>query len=211
MFNNPQIPVLGVVFAIFSFLFVDLFDGIAVLLGVGAKAGFLNEKGEMPGAGKALFVTATSAILAAFLGTNTPVIYGAESTAGISEGGQTGFSAVVTGLLFIVALFLAPFFLMIPPVATAPALVMIGIFMMEPLGGLDLKDFAVAFPVFCAVAITPFTYSIAHGIIFSVLAYTIAQIAMKKGKNISLIVWVLTAVFLVYLIADIILKIIVPS
>lgn len=211
MFNNPQIPILGVLFAIFSFLFVDLFDGIAVLLGVGAKAGFLNEKGEMPGAGRALFVSATTSILAAILGTNTSVIYGAESTAGISEGARTGFSAIVTGLLFFLALLLAPFFLMIPPVATAPALVMIGIFMMEPLGQLNLKDFSIAFPVFCAVAITPFTYSIAHGIIFSILAYTISQIALKKGKDVSKLVWILTVVFLLYLIADIILKIMVPS
>lgn len=205
MFSNPAVPVLGVLFAIFSFLFVDLFDGIAVLLGVSAKAGFLDKDGCLPKAGKALGVTACAATLGAVLGTNTVAIYGAESTTGIAEGGRTGLVAVVAGLLFIGALFLSPFFLMIPPVATAPALIMVGIFMMEPLKGLALDDFAVAFPVFMAVVIMPFTFSIAHGILFSVLAYTLAHVAANRIKEISPVVWVLTAVFLLYLVLDIVM------
>lgn len=206
MFDSSGIVLLGVLFAIFSFLFVDLFDGIGVLVGVSAKAGFLNEKGELPNAGKALFATACSAAGGAVLGTNTVCIYGAESTTGIAEGGRTGLVAVVAGVLFILCLFFSPVFLMIPAIATAPALVMIGVFMMEPLKSVDLQDFAIAFPVFLAVMIMPFTYSIAHGILFSVLGYTLAQVAAGNRQNISATVWVLTVIFIIYLTLEIVLK-----
>ncbi|MEG1416991.1 MAG: NCS2 family permease, partial [Clostridium sp.] len=195
-----------IIFAIFSFLFVDLFDGIGVLLGVSAKAGFLNEKGELPGAGKALFANAVAATAGAVLGTNTVAIYGAESTTGIAEGGRTGLTAVVTGILFVVALFLSPLFLMIPAIATAPALVMVGVFMMEPLMNLKLDDISIAFPVFLAVVIMPFTYSIAHGILFSIIGYTVAQVAAGKSKEISRTVWVLTVIFTLYLAGEILLS-----
>ncbi|MEG2338135.1 MAG: NCS2 family permease [Clostridium sp.] len=206
MFNASGVALLGIIFAIFSFLFVDLFDGIGVLLGVSAKAGFLNEKGELPGAGKALFANAVAATAGAVLGTNTVAIYGAESTTGIAEGGRTGLTAVVTGILFVVALFLSPLFLMIPAIATAPALVMVGVFMMEPLMNLKLDDISIAFPVFLAVVIMPFTYSIAHGILFSIIGYTVAQVAAGKSKEISRTVWVLTVIFTLYLAGEILLS-----
>lgn len=206
MFDSSGVVLLGVIFAIFSFLFVDLFDGIGVLIGVSAKAGFLNEKGELPNAGKALFATACSAAGGAVLGTNTVCIYGAESTTGIAEGGRTGLVAVVAGILFILCLFFSPIFLMIPAIATAPALVMIGVFMMEPLKSVDLQDFAIAFPVFLAVTIMPFTFSIAHGILFSVLGYTIALVAAGKKQEISTTVWILTVIFTIYLTLEILIK-----
>lgn len=206
MFSGPLVSVLGVLFAIFSFLFVDLFDSIGVLVGISAKAGFLNDKGEVPNAGKALFATASSATLGALLGTNTVCVYGAESTTGIAEGGRTGLVAVVVGILFIISLMLSPLFLMIPSIATAPALVMVGVFMMEPLKNLELDDVSVAFPVFLAVVIMPFTYSIAHGILFSILGYTLAQLASGKGKQISKTVWILTVLFVFYMMADVLLK-----
>lgn len=205
MFTGTPTMILGVLFAIFSFLFVDLFDSIGVLVGVASKAGYLNEKGELPGAGKALFASSFAATIGAVLGTNTVTIYGAESTTGIAEGGRTGLTAVVTGILFIVCLFLSPLFLMIPTIATAPALVMVGVFMMEPLASIELHDIKIAFPVFLAVAIMPFTFNIAYGILFSVLGYTIAHVAANEGKKISKTMWILTAVFMIYLIFDILL------
>ncbi len=125
LFSGTPEMVLGVIFAIISFLFVDLFDSIGVLLGVSSKAGLMDEKGNIPCAGKALFVSAGGAAVGALLGTNTVTIYGAESATGINEGGRTGLTACVTGVLFLFTLFLSPLFLMIPSIATAPALVMV--------------------------------------------------------------------------------------
>ena len=205
MFTGPPEMILGIVFAIISFLFVDLFDSIGVLLGVATKAGLIDEKGNMPCAGKALFVSAGSAAVGAVLGTSTVTIYGAESATGISEGGKTGMTACVTGLLFLLTLVLSPVFLMIPSIATAPALVMVGIFMIEPLRGLALNEVSIALPVFMTVAIMPFTYNIAYGILFGLIGYSVGQIAAGKARQMTKTVWVLTAVFIIYLVLDIML------
>ena len=140
LFSGAPAQILGVVFAIVSFLFVDLFDSIGVLLGVASKAGLADEKGKYSRAGKALFVSAGGAAVGAVLGTNTVTIYGAESATGIAEGGRTGLTACVTGFFFLLTLLFSPLFLMIPSIATAPALVMVGIFMIEPLRHLQLDD-----------------------------------------------------------------------
>lgn len=205
MFSGSPEMILGVVFAIISFLFVDLFDSIGVLLGVATKAGLIDENGNMPCAGKALFVSAGGAAVGAVLGTSTVTIYGAESATGIAEGGKTGMTACVTGILFILTLALSPIFLMIPSIATAPALVMVGIFMIEPLRGLRLDDVSIALPVFMTVAIMPFTYNIAYGILFGLIGYSVGQIAAGKAKDMTKTVWVLTAVFILYLALDILL------
>ena len=159
----------------------------------------------MPCAGKALFVSAGSAAVGAVLGTSTVTIYGAESATGISEGGKTGMTACVTGILFLLTLVLSPVFLMIPSIATAPALVMVGIFMIEPLRGLALNDVSIALPVFMTVAIMPFTYNIAYGILFGLIGYSVGQIAAGKARQMTKTVWILTAVFIVYLALDIML------
>ena len=192
-------------FAIISFLFVDLFDSIGVLLGVASKAGLTDENGNIPCAGKALFVSAGGAAVGAVLGTNTVTIYGAESATGITEGGRTGFTACVTGFFFLLTLFLSPVFLMIPSIATAPALVMVGIFMIEPLRRLPLDDVSIALPVFLTVAFMPFSYNIAYGILFGLIGYTVGQVAAGKAKQLSKTIWVLTALFLTYFILDILL------
>lgn len=205
MFTGEPAKILGVIFAIISFLFVDLFDSIGVLLGVATKAGLADEDGNIPCAGKALFVSAGGAAVGALLGTNTVTIYGAESATGISEGGRTGLTACVTGVFFFLTLFFSPLFLMIPSIATAPALVMVGIFMIEPLRHLPLNDVSIAFPVFLTVVFMPFTYNIAYGILFGLIGYTVGQIAIGNIKKMTKTVWILTAVFVLYLILDIIL------
>lgn len=205
MFTGAPVIVLGVIFAIISFLFVDLFDSIGVLLGVASKAGLLDKDGNLPCAGKALFVSAGGAAIGALLGTNTVTIYGAESTTGIAEGGRTGMTACVTGVLFLLALFFSPVFLMVPSIATAPALVMVGIFMIEPLRSIDLKDISIALPVFLTVAFMPFSYNIAYGILFGMIGYTVGKIAAGKSKELTGTVKVLTVLFVIYLVLDIIL------
>ncbi len=207
MFTGAPVVVLGVIFAIVSFLFVDLFDSIGVLLAVATKAGLVDKDGNVPEAGKALFVSAGGAAVGALLGTNTVTIYGAESTTGIAEGGRTGLTAVTVGVLFILTLFFSPLFLMVPAIATAPALVMVGIFMIEPLRHVDLGDFAIALPVFLTVSFMPFTYNIAYGILFGLLGYTLGQVAKgrESTRKVTTMVWVLTVAFVVYLSLDILL------
>ena len=202
MFSGPLPFVLGTIFAIVSFLFVDLFDSLGVFLGIAPKAGLVDEDGKTPGAGKALFVSAGAAAVGAVLGTSTVTIYGAESAAGIAAGGRTGLTACSTGLLFLLTLFFSPVFLMIPSIAAAPALIMVGIFMMEPLSTLDLSDFSVAMPAFFAVATMPFTYNIAYGVLFSMLSYTLCMAVTGRRKQLSPTMLILTAVFLMYLILD---------
>ena len=137
--------------------------------------------------------------------TSTVSIYGAESVTGISVGGRTGLTACVTGFCFLLTLFFSPVFLMIPSIAISPALIMVGIFMMEPLCHLDLSDFTVSMPVFFAVIMMPFTYNIANGVLFSVLSYTLCMIGSGRGKKLSKIVVVLSILFAFYLFLDVLL------
>lgn len=201
MFTAPSIA-LGSIFTMVSFLFMDLFNSIGVLIGVGSKAGFLNEKGEFPRAGQALMVSAGGAAIGAILGTNTVTVYGAESSTGIAEGGRTGLTAVFIGLLFFASTFLSPLFLMIPALATTPALVMVGVFMIEPLSWVDLGDVTKAFPVFLCVAIMAFTFNITYGIVFAMLGYAIAEIAAGRAKKIDPVMWGMTILFAAYLILE---------
>jgi len=202
MFTGSFSVVAGTIFAIISFMFVDLFDSIGVFMGVAPKAGLQTADGNVPGAGKALFVSAGGAAVGALLGTSTVTIYGAESAAGISAGGRTGLTACTTGLMFLLTLILSPIFLMIPTIATAPAMIIVGVFMMEPLCHLNLQDFKVAMPAFFAVAAMPFMYNIAYGVLFSMLAYSLCQIADGKGKKLSPTMIVLTIIFLGYVVLD---------
>lgn len=206
MFNGPLVVILGILFAVFSFLFVDLFDSIGVLLGVSAKAGFFNEKGELPNAGKALFVSSFGAMVGSLLGTNTVTVYGAESSTGIAEGGKTGLTAITVGVLFFIALILSPLFLMIPSIATAPALIMVGVFMLEPLNNIKLSNLTTAFPAFLTVAIMPFTSSIDKGILFGILGFTLAMIASKRTKEVSKTMWILTIILFGYLLLEILIQ-----
>lgn len=205
MFSGSAANVISVIFIMISFFFVDLFGSVGVLLGLADSADMLDENGNVPGAGKALFISAAGAAVGAVLGTSTVTIYGAESATGIAEGGRTGLVAWVVGILFVLTLFFSPVFLMIPTVATAPALVMVGTFMIEPLCHLDLSDLRVAFPAFLTVAMMPFTYNLAYGILFGLLAYTLVTVASKKAKEITPTVWVLTALFAGYFIMDVFL------
>lgn len=206
LFSGGVVAVIGVLFAMFSFLFVDLFDSIGVLVGVGIKAGFINEKGELPNAGKALFVSAAGAAVGSLLGTQTVTVFGAESTTGIAEGGRTGLTSCFTGFLFLLALLFAPLFLMIPSIATAPALVMVGIFMIEPLMHVNLSDTTIAFPVFICVAFMAFTFNIAYGILFGLLAFTGGQVFAGNARKLTLTTWILTGIFVLYLVLEIIFR-----
>lgn len=179
---------------IFTFLFVDLFDTVGTLVGVCSKAGLLDAKGRVPHARQALFADAIGTTAGAMLGTSTVTSY-IESAAGVSEGGRTGLTAMVVGLLFMVSLFLSPLFLMIPNAATAPALVLVGLFMISPIQKIDLNDYSEALPVFLTMIIMPLAYSISEGIAFGMLSFVLIKVLTGKWKEVSLVMYLLGVFF----------------
>src|SRR5690606_297088 len=153
----------GIIPIIFAFTFVDLFDTVGTLVGVSSKAGLLDEAGRLPRANRALLADALGTVFGAAAGTSTVTTY-VESAAGVAEGGRTGLTAVVTAVLFLVALFFSPLIGLVPPEATAPVLIIVGIFMMEPVMKINFSDYLEAIPAFLAMVMMPFAYSIAEGI-----------------------------------------------
>lgn len=185
---------------VFAFLFVDLFDTVGTLVGVASKANLLDEKGNLPRAGRALMADAIGTVSGAMLGTSTVTSY-VESSAGVAEGGKTGLTAVVTGLLFLVSLFLSPIFLAIPSFATAPALIIVGLLMMSAVTQMSFEgDFADTVGGFLAIVMMPFTYSIANGIMFGMLAWVIIKLVTGKGKDISPVMYVAAGLFVLRII-----------
>ncbi len=179
---------------IFAFLFVDIFDTIGTLIGVSEKAGFLNKEGKLPKLKQALLADAIATTAGAALGTSTVTTY-VESASGVADGGRTGFSALVTGVLFLVSLFFWPIFKVIPSFATAPALVVVGLFMVEGVSKIDFRNFDEAFPAFITIVMMPFTYSISEGLVFGMLSYVIIKILFGKWKQISPVMYVIAALF----------------
>ncbi|SMB91592.1 putative MFS transporter, AGZA family, xanthine/uracil permease [Desulfonispora thiosulfatigenes DSM 11270] len=186
----------GLIPVIFAFTFVDLFDTIGTLIGVSSKAGFLDEKGELPKANKALFADSIATLFGAVLGTSTTTTF-VESASGVAEGGRTGLTAITTGVLFLLTLFFAPLVGIIPAAATAPILIIVGIFMMEPVTKIDFSDYVEAIPAFFTIFMMPLAYSIAEGIVFGVLAFVILRVSVGKIKEVSLTMWILFLLFII--------------
>lgn len=181
---------------IFTFLFVDIFDTVGTVIGVASKANLLDKEGKLPRASQVLLTDAVGTTIGALMGTSTVTTY-VESASGVAEGGRTGLTSLVTGGLFLLALFFSPIFLIVPSAATAPALILVGLFMMEPILKVNLSDFTEAIPAFLAIIMMPFAYSIAEGIVFSMLAYTIIKVLAGKAKDVSITMYVLAAIFLI--------------
>lgn len=179
----------------FTFLFVDLFDTVGTLVGVASKANLLNEKGELPAAGPALFADAIGTTVGALLGTSTVTTF-VESASGVTEGGRTGLTSLSVAFFFFLSLFLFPIFAIIPSQATAPALVMVGLFMMSPIKDIPLDDFSESVPAFLTIVMMPFAYSIAEGIAFGMMSYVIIKVLSGKAKDVSPLMCILALVFL---------------
>ncbi len=180
---------------VFAFLFVDLFDTVGTLIGVASKGDLLDEEGNLPRAGAALMADAIGTTLGACLGTTTVTSY-VESSAGVAEGGRTGLTAVSTAVMFILAIFLWPIFSVIPSFATAPALIVVGMFMMSNVLKMKFEgDMADVLGGFVAIIMMPFTYSIANGIMFGMLTWVILKVCKGKFKEIHPIMWVVFALF----------------
>ena len=184
-------------FVIFSFVFVDVFDTMGTLLGTGARAGFLDEEGRLPRVNKAMLADSIGTMGGALLGTSTVTTY-IESTAGISEGGKTGFTSVVTGLLFFLALFVAPLAGLIPAEATAPALIIVGVLMVGAVAKIDFEDFTEAFPAFLTIIFMPLAFSIADGIAFGFIAFPIVKLVAGKFKEVHWLLYILAVISLIH-------------
>lgn len=188
---------------VFAFLFVDLFDTVGTLIGVADKGGLLDKEGNLPRAGSALLADAVGTVVGACLGTSTVTSY-VESSAGVAQGGRTGLTAVVTAVLFIVALFFSPIFLAIPGFATTPALVFVGLLMMSSVKKMKFDpmedDIADVISGFVAIVVMPFTYSIANGIMFGFLTWVILKICTGKFRDIHPIMWISFALFVLRII-----------
>ncbi len=194
-FQWSQMLSLNFVVIVFTFLFVDIFDTVGTLIGVASKANMLDDKGRLHNASKALMADAVGTTVGAILGTSTITTY-VESAAGVAEGGRTGLTSLTTATLFIISLFLAPLFLMVPAAATAPALILVGSFMMSPILKISMDDYTESIPAFLSIIMMPLTYSIADGIAFGMVSYVLLKVLSGKHKEINLLMYILTAIFI---------------
>jgi adenine/guanine/hypoxanthine permease len=179
---------------ILTLLLVDMFDNIGTLIGVAKRAGLLDADGTLPRAGRVLVADSLAAILSALLGTSTVVSY-IESASGVEAGGRTGLTTLTTAACFLLALFLTPLFLAVPAAATAPALVVVGIFMMQSATEIDLADFAVAAPSVLTLLAIPLTFSIAEGIGLGLIATVVLAAATGQARRISVVAYAIALVF----------------
>jgi len=185
-----QIFTIAMIAPIFSFLFVDMFDSISTLVGVCEVGQMMDKEGKPRNVKKALLVDALSTTMAGLFGSSSGTAY-IESAAGIEEGGRTGLTAVVTGLLFLPFMFLSPLLAFIPKTATAPVLVIIGTYMLAPLKQINWKNFEEALPAFLAIILIPLTYSITQGIIWGFLSYTLIKVLLGKAREIHWMLYII--------------------
>jgi len=187
---------LGLLEIIFIFLFVDLFDNIGTLLAVAKKANLLEEGDRIPRLNQVLLCDATATVAGSLAGTTTVVSY-IESAAGVSAGGRTGIASVVTGLLFLAALFLAPLAGAIPAAATAPALIAVGALMLSSIAEIDWENALVAVPAFLTLVTIPLTFSIANGLAFGVISYVLLRMATGRFRDISPAAYIMAALLVI--------------
>jgi AGZA family xanthine/uracil permease-like MFS transporter len=183
------------VIIMFTFLFVDMFDTVGTLIGCATKADMIQKDGSIPNVKEALFADAVGTTVGAILGTSTVTTY-VESSAGVVEGGRTGLTALVVAILFVFSLFLAPLFGSIPSAATAPALILVGVFMITPVKDIEWDDMTEAIPAFLTMIFMVVAYSIADGIMFGIISFVLLKLFSKKLKDITPMTWVVFALFL---------------
>ena len=186
---------LGLAEIIFIFLFVDLFDNVGTLVGVCEQGGFVQD-GKIPRVGKALLADGIRTMVGAVTGTSTVTSY-IESAAGVAAGARTGLSNVMVAGLFLLAMFFSPLAAAIPGFATAPALILVGALMTQSIAQVDWGEFSEAFPSFVTLLATPLTFSIATGLSLGVISYTVAKVAAGKWREVSVLLCILTALFVV--------------
>ena len=191
------------IIVMFTFLFVDMFDTVGTLIGCAGKADMINADGSIPNCKEALFADAIGTTVGAMLGTSTVTTF-VESSTGVVEGGRTGVTAIVTEGLFLVSLFLSPLFLSIPSAATAPALILVGFFMISPVKDIDFSDPTEGIPAFLCILMMVCAYSISDGIMFGILSYVIIKACSGKAKQITVPTYIVALLFVVKIIINVI-------
>lgn len=180
---------------VLTFIFMDLFDTAGTLIAVCTKTNLIKPDGNIKNSKQAFLSDAVATTAGAVLGTSTVTSF-VESAAGVAAGGRTGLTAIVTGILFLLSLFFAPLFNIVPTAATSAALIIVGLFMITLVSSIDFEDYKNAIPAFVTIIITPLSYSIADGIIFGVLTYVGLHLFAGDYKKIGIPMYVLAAVFL---------------
>nr|WP_297166464.1 NCS2 family permease [uncultured Dysgonomonas sp.] len=183
---------------VFTFLFVNLFDTVGTLIGVVSRTGLLDKDGNFPQMKKALFADALGTTIGSVLGTS-PITAYIESSSGVAAGGRTGLTSVSTAFMFVLALFFAPLFLIVPASATSPALIIVGLFMISAVAKINFDDITESLPAFVTLIFMPFTYSIAQGIVFGILTYFFVKILSGRYKDVSTMIYVLAVLFIIKL------------
>ena len=191
------------IIVMFTFLFVDMFDTVGTLIGCAGKADMINADGSIPNCKEALFADAIGTTVGAMLGTSTVTTF-VESSTGVVEGGRTGVTAIITAGLFLLSLFLSPLFLSIPSAATAPALILVGFFMMSPVKDIDFSDPTEGIPAFLCILMMVCAYSISDGIMFGILSYVIIKACSGKAKQITVPTYIVALLFVVKIIINVI-------
>jgi len=193
-FDFKSAMVIGIIPAILSMLFIDVFDSIGTLIGLASKAGYLDENGNVLNADKVLTADAIGSTIGACLGTSTPVAF-IESASGIAEGGRTGLAGLTIAGLFLLSLFFSPILTAIPGFATGPVLIVLGAVMMEPITKVDFSDFTEGMPVFITLILTLLTYSITYGLAFGFVSYVLIKLFTGKSKDIPVPMYFIALAF----------------
>jgi AGZA family xanthine/uracil permease-like MFS transporter len=194
-FEFEEICSLDMLLVVFTFLFIDMFDTVGTLVGVCTKANMVDEKGNIRRIKEAFMADAIATTAGAMLGTSTTTTY-VESAAGVAQGGRSGLTAFSVAICFAVALFFSPLFLSIPSAATAPALIIVGLLMIEPITKIPFGDFSESIPAFVCIIMMPLTYSISNGILLGMIAYIVMNLVSGKFKKISVTMYILAVLFI---------------
>ena len=194
-FEFDKIFSVDMLVVVFTFFFIDMFDTVGTLVGVCTKANMIDEKGNIQRVKQAFMADSIATTVGAVLGTSTTTTY-VESAAGVAQGGRSGLTAFVVGGCFVVALFFSPLFLSIPSAATAPALIIVGLLMMEQVKYIPFDDFSESIPAFVCMIMMPLTYSISNGILIGMITYVLMNVICGKFKKLSPAIYVLAVLFI---------------
>ena len=197
VWTNPELGFVTVLVVVFSLMLSDFFDTMGTVLGVGEQAGLTDEAGRLPGTGRVLLVDSLGAVLGGLFSTSSNTTY-IESAAGVAEGGRTGLTAVVTGILFLAAILIAPIAGVVPAQATAAALVVVGYLMFHTIHEIEWHDIDIVFPVLVTMIIMPLTYSITDGIAVGFISYAFLKTVKGRASEVHPLLWVVVLAFLVY-------------
>ncbi|MBO7416150.1 MAG: NCS2 family permease [Bacteroidaceae bacterium] len=193
-FTFDQVFSLDMLVVVFTFLFIDMFDTIGTVVGVSKKAGMMTPDGKIPGVKNIFMADALATVAGACVGTSTTTTY-VESASGVAEGGRTGLTAFVIACGFIISLLFAPVFLAIPGAATAPALIIVGLFMLSPIKDIDFDNFSDSIPAYITLIMMPLTYSISDGIMLGLISYVVLNAISGKFSKITITMWILAILF----------------